>query len=303
MLARCAHCQKTFSTDRFGVQSCPHCGSAVHLADPAAPPPAPSPPALPPASAGPSPGAGAPPPGPWAAPPGAPGEASAPFARRRELGFVNAFVQTWKLVALQPAAFFRALRLGESGSAVLFGVVALSVSQAFQAVYGYLMGAAMQGTIQGMLKGLPEGSPFGSEIVQTWALGRTPGGMVGQILAAPFLAVAALYLSAAVIHLCLLLFRAGPRGFDCTLTVVGYAAGLQLVAAVPVPGLAPTVATVWFLVAAIVGLGEAQRCGTGRAAAATLLPGLLLCLCCCGGAVAFFGTLQSLFQGVRGTTI
>ncbi|HQR29707.1 MAG TPA: YIP1 family protein, partial [Anaeromyxobacteraceae bacterium] len=61
MLARCAYCQKTFETARFGVQSCPHCGQQVHLADPAgaaptepvAPPPSPAPepaPAPPPAS-------------------------------------------------------------------------------------------------------------------------------------------------------------------------------------------------------------------------------------------------------------
>jgi hypothetical protein len=61
MLARCAFCQKTFDTDRFGVQPCPHCGQQVHLADPSAP--APTQPVAPP-------GPGAP----WAV-----GEADAPF--------------------------------------------------------------------------------------------------------------------------------------------------------------------------------------------------------------------------------
>ena len=78
MIARCARCQGTFTTDRFGVQTCPHCGSEILLSDPAggapagpgpgqaaAPPPPP-----PPAPAGePSWGAPPPPPPPGAAPP------------------------------------------------------------------------------------------------------------------------------------------------------------------------------------------------------------------------------------------
>lgn len=51
MLARCARCQGTFQTDRFGVQTCPHCGGEVLLSDPnaqGAPPPRPPPPQAPP---------------------------------------------------------------------------------------------------------------------------------------------------------------------------------------------------------------------------------------------------------------
>jgi hypothetical protein len=36
---------------------------------------------------------------------------------------------------------------------------------------------------------------------------------------------------------------------------------------------------VWSSVVFIVGLGAAQRCGTGKAAAAVLLPVVLLCAC------------------------
>ncbi|HYG70330.1 MAG TPA: YIP1 family protein, partial [Anaeromyxobacteraceae bacterium] len=47
MLARCARCQGTFSTDHFGLQTCPHCGAELMLSDPNAPkgaqPPAPPP--------------------------------------------------------------------------------------------------------------------------------------------------------------------------------------------------------------------------------------------------------------------
>ena len=57
------------------------------------------------------------------------------------------------------------------------------------------------------------------------------------------LALVALLLWAAVFHLFLLLMKATPRGFDATLTVVGYASGAYLVGAAPVPGLAGLVAS------------------------------------------------------------
>ncbi|HEX9051556.1 MAG TPA: YIP1 family protein, partial [Anaeromyxobacter sp.] len=65
MIARCARCQGTFTTDRFGRQICPHCGSELLLADPNAPAPGPQQPA-PPEGAQPEaaqPPAGAEPPG------------------------------------------------------------------------------------------------------------------------------------------------------------------------------------------------------------------------------------------------
>lgn len=92
MLARCARCQGTFTTDRYGRQTCPHCGSELILPAPPgtpeaeAPPPAPTPETPPEAPAAQGPGAGGgtalpPPPGPpsggyapppsgWGPPPG-----------------------------------------------------------------------------------------------------------------------------------------------------------------------------------------------------------------------------------------
>jgi len=112
MLARCAFCQKNFDTDRFGVQPCPHCGQQVHLADPSAP--APTQPPLrwprPRRVVGvrrpehPPPGA------PWAV-----GEADAPFALRSSQGFLQTYVSTWKLACLQPAEFFRSVKIGAPG--------------------------------------------------------------------------------------------------------------------------------------------------------------------------------------------
>ncbi|HEU4383170.1 MAG TPA: YIP1 family protein [Anaeromyxobacteraceae bacterium] len=317
MIARCARCQQTFSTDRFGVQTCPHCGGQVMLAEPGAPgagaPPPSQPPAggsqppaggPPPAAGGPPPVAGAPPgwggpppgwgPPPGAAPPGPPpGEESAPFARRKQLGFFASYFRTWKLASLEPGAFFRSVRVGESGSAVLFAVISLTVSQWFQTLYGWLVDTSMRGFMQEIMRRMPQQQAEIDPRIMELISGTHPGVVAARIIGAPLYALVTLFLTAGVIHLFLLLFKAAPRRFETTLTVVGYASGVQLLAAAPVPGLAPLAATVWFLVATIVGLGAAQRCGNGKAAAATLLPGGLFCLCCCGGVGALMAIAAS----------
>src|SRR5512133_2238025 len=74
MIARCARCQGTFTTDRFGVQRCPHCGSELLLSDPNVPPAGGEPPRPPPEAPAPvTPGGprwGEPPPAGAAAPSG-----------------------------------------------------------------------------------------------------------------------------------------------------------------------------------------------------------------------------------------
>lgn len=351
MIARCARCQGTFTTDRFGVQTCPHCGSEILLADPGQPA-APSAPAAPPAPAG-EPSWGAPPPpapeaapplpppapppaappqgagwsqpsGGWSPPPpygpppygggpggpggyggpggpgpGAPFELSAPFAERATRGFFPAFFETFKLVATQPAELFRRVRIDQTGSAVLFGVLAATVGSAAAAVYGYLSGAASLAAMQEMVQQMPEEQ---ARFMRFLTQGMTGTMAIAQIVLAPLFALIGIYLHAAIVHLVLLLLRGAPRGFDATLTVVGYATGLELLLALP--GCGGVVALVWYLVVLVIGLGEAQRCGAGKAAAAVLAPVLLACVCCCGalglGGAGFVKSLQQAAEAAKG---
>ncbi len=277
MLARCAHCQKTFETDRYGVQACPHCGQQVHLADPSAPPP--------PAAAAPPPAAAAPaaPPPPWGPPPAPdPAGIPAPFARRSEVGFVRGWLDTWKLAALQPAEFFRAVRISDTGSAILFGVVTITISSWFQTLYGALMGAATRGMLDQMLRQMPRAEELQGAWVMRWVSGGSALGVVAQLIAAPFLALAAVLVMAAIFHVLLLALKGANRGFDATLTVVGYASAAHIIGAAPVPGLANLVGFVWYLAAVAIGLAGAQRITSGKAWTATLLPFGFVCLCCCG---------------------
>lgn len=303
MLARCARCQGTFSTDRFGIQRCPHCGADVLLADPnapaGAPPAGPPPPPAPPPQAAP----GAPP----AAPPGVPAPGlpapeqalAAPFVERRQRGFFPAFFLTWKLAALEPGSFFRRVRTDQAGSAVWFAVIAVTVGSWVSTLFGFLGAAGNAQQMREALEQLPPEFDRWRSLIEGFATEMTVAGLVGQMAAAPLAALVSLYLGAGVVHLLLMLFRGAQRGFGATLTAAGYASGLGLLTAVP--GCGGLVAMVWSTVVFIMGLGAAQRCGTGKAAAAVLLPVLLLCAC--GAAVAVFAIVAAVQAAGGGASI
>jgi hypothetical protein len=304
MLARCAHCQKTFSTERFGVQRCPHCGWEVLLADPAATPLPPAPgaqtpppwqpgPPPPPWQPGPTPppwqqpGAGAPhgwaplPPGAMLGPAG-PGEGEpSPFTRRGETGFFSALLQTWRLVAFEPRRFFRFVRTNQPSSALLFGILCFSVGTWISLGYAALAGGAGSSALQELMRRMPQGSMDPDAVISMMER-ATVRGLVAQTVITPIAGLVGIYVAAAIIHVLLLAVRGAPRGFSATLTVVSYAYGLFLLEALPVCG--GVVAIAWFVVAMIVGVAEAQRCGMGRAGFAVLTPALLFCACLCAGA-------------------
>ncbi len=336
MRARCYRCQATFDTDRFGVQTCPNCGGEVYLPEPSAAPsaaPAPPPtepghaagpsasPGVPPqagpgapypgspyAGAGGSPAAGwgAPPPPPhtgWGWGPVAPGavppvvEQAAPFVDRAQRGWVSTFIETWRLAALEPVRFFRQVRVDQTRSAVLFGVIALTIGNWVSLVFSYVTASATMGffaQITRRMSGRIDTSPL-LQIVQ----GFTIGSFLAQLVATPIIALVGLYLTAAVFHVLLLVVRGAPRRFDATLTVVGYASGIFLIRAVPACG--GLIAGVWFMVATIHGLAEAQRCGSAKSAFAVLMPLVLACLfACAAGAIAGMAGFSA-WKGLGGT--
>jgi hypothetical protein len=301
MLARCARCQGTFSTDRYGRQTCPHCGAELILPappgtpesaepppagePPQVPPPSPPPPGPPPAGYGP-PGWGPPPGGGWGAPPppggwGAPPPDAAglpsPFADRARVGFFSGFFETWKLVATQPERFFARVRSDQAWTAILFGVIASTVGTLFSAIYAFFTGQQALVAMQQMAEKLPEEQ---ARFMKIYAQALTGGALTAQVLLAPVLTFVSIYVAAAIVHLVLLLLKGGHRGFDATLTAVAYTSGLSLLLAVPACG--GLLAGVWSLVSLVIGLGAIQRCGTGKAAAAVLAPFALACVCCCG---------------------
>jgi hypothetical protein len=213
-------------------------------------------------------------------PPTGEGE-SAPFVRRRKLGFLASFGHTWRLAAFEPRRFFRFVRVSDTGSALLFGVISFTLGTWMSLLYAALAGGAGSSALEELLRRLPPGS-IDAEATIAMMQRATVRGILGQALAAPVIGFIGIYVAAAIMHLLLLAVRAAPRGFSATLTVVAYGYGTFLLEALPMCG--GVVALGWFVAIVVVGLSEAQRCGMGRAGFAVLAPALLLCACLCASA-------------------
>jgi hypothetical protein len=201
-------------------------------------------------------------------------------------------------MAMEPQRFFGQLRTDETGSAVLFAVLAITVGVLFQGIYGWISGQQSVLFMQQILDRMP---PDESELFRKYMELMSGGFILAQVAVQWVLALVGLFVGAGIVHLLLMLFRGADRGFDATLTVVAHSYGLYILFAVPACG--GLVATVWQLVVLIIGLGAAQRCGPGKAAAAVLTPAILFCCCCGAGLMATIGGAMNAVQQVETTSL
>lgn len=198
-------------------------------------------------------------------------------------------------MALEPARFFRLVRVDQTGPALLFGVIGATVGAVVSGIFSFFSLSAASSAMQPFLEKLRD-QGVDPELVQRFLGGASAFSLVAQIVVSPLIAFVAIYVAAAIFHLVLLLVKGAPRGFGTTLTVVAYAYGIYVLTALPMCG--GLVAMVWFTVAAVIGLAEAHRGATWKAALAVFSPLLLLCLCGCLAAFAFNGL--SALQGKSG---
>jgi len=267
--------------------------------------------APPPQGAG-SPGLGAAPPG-WPAagarpsgfgplPPGQlpTEERSAPFAERKARGFFASYFETFKLVALDSARFFRQVKVSEPGSAVLFGVISFTVGTWVSLVFRFLTARGAVNLVSQLSQQM-KGEGVDTGPILSMLQGLTVTSMVAQLLVTPIFGLFAIYFAAGLFHLLLLVVHGAPRRFEATLTLVGYAYGIFLLEALPVCG--GLIAVAWYAIIAIQGLAEVQRCGLGKAVFAVVTPMLAACLCLCATAGVAVKALWPALGGAPGSGV
>ncbi len=212
---------------------------------------------------------------------------------RQRLGFFTALVETTREVLSAPTAFFRTMAVaGGLGPAVLYGVIVgwLGVVAAsfYQALFHSLVGSSLYEALLRLAMGpgaVSAGRPELAGWLQGWA------GFVGQVIFGGVFVALGLVLTAAVLHLMLLILGGARNGFEATLRVVSFSQATSVVFLLPFCG--QLVGTIWAIVLYVIGLAEAHQIGRGKALAAVLLPIVLVC-CCCGAAFAL------LFMGAAG---
>ena len=214
----------------------------------------------------------------------APAARATPWEQRDRLGLVSALVETTQQVLMRPTEFFRAMPVtGGLGGPLLYAVILGYAGLLASAVYGAIFQAVAGPRLFDM--------PHRGELDRFLPYVQGGMGLVFQIVLGPLLVAIGAFVSAAVLHVLLLLFGGAPRGFEATFRVRCYAEAASVFRLIPFCGTA--IFVIYILVVTIVGLSEAHGIGKGRAAAAVLVPLLLFCCCCVGGILLAVGGLAS----------
>ncbi len=244
--------------------------------DPSYPAPPPAPPAAPP-----------PPP-----PPGGAGDTGGPrlpWEERDRIGFLNALIETAKLIVTAPQDAFSRLRPdGDLIWPLVFGLIFSWVGQAFGQIWGLIFGSALQSMMGGFgdLEGM---AAFGAtSFFQV---------VITLVLWPVFFAIG-IFIGAGIYHLCLMLVggvESSPLGFEGTLKVVAYSQVASLAAVVPVLG--GLIVLVASLILTVIGFVEAHRTTQGKAILAVLIPIALCCICGVVAAVMFGAAFAAMMSG------
>ncbi|MEW5724825.1 MAG: YIP1 family protein [Thermodesulfobacteriota bacterium] len=167
---------------------------------------------------------------------------------------------TWKMALFNPMEFFDRLAAnpGRPG-ALSYGVILWSA--------GMILSLLLPALLLGISSRLGEGSGYLFPRLSVLILGLTA-------LFSPLLALMAIYVGAAVVHLFLMVAGASGGGFGATLRVMCYCLSPQVFNVVPYLG--SVASGLWGLVLAIIGLPKVHQAGTARVVIAVLVIPLIL---------------------------
>lgn len=185
------------------------------------------------------------------------------------LGFPLDAWRSWRESLFEPTAFFR--RIDHDGALsrpVLYFLLVSVLGAFFHLLWQAYLYAPLTGDA-GMYGG---------------------GFYVVQFFATPFAVLFFLGVQTLILHLFVLMLAPEHRSMGSTARVICYASGPAVLAAVPLLG--SLVAGIWGLVLQVVGIREAHRTSTGRAAVVVLAP-VFLAL----GAAVFLGVVAALMVG------
>lgn len=204
-----------------------------------------------------------------------------PWEERDRIGLVEALIQTIRLLVTDPSNAFSRLRAdGDLTSPILFGLIlswaGMLLSQMWQLLFGGLMGSMFSG-MEGLERAFgPSGAVGGFWFLVVW----------------PVIFVVLLFLSAGILHLCLMIVGAtsdSPSGFEGTLKVVSYSQVAGIASVVPLVG--GFLFGIWALVLEVIGSSLVHRTTTARALMGVLIP----LLACCACLAVFFSAVIAAF--------
>ena len=213
---------------------------------------------------------------------------SLPWEKRAETGFWTSLFETIRMVLLEPKAAFATMKqTGGLGAPLFFFVLVASVGGAAGIVYQMVLNSVQPAAT-------PQEQAAMAIFTSTAAVGAT-------LMFLPIMFAALAFVSAALVHLSLMLVGGARRPFEATFRVTCYAGGATAVLQL-LPVCGAFISSIWNFVCMVFGLSEVHGIGKGRAALAVLLPTIV----CCGlliGAVfaviASFGSLEEFLKAAN----
>ncbi|MDP8256297.1 MAG: YIP1 family protein [Candidatus Alcyoniella australis] len=220
-----------------------------------------------------------------------------PFERRDELGFVSGMFQTLKQTIVDPVGFFRSLDPNRPmGSALLYVVILGTIGYFFGVLWAFAQNMLMGSVGMGGATppGMPDMGVFGMfqdpHFMRNYFLVM----LIGTPIIGPLSVLMNAFITSAVLHLFMIIFRGRSQDFWATMRVYCYAGGLNIVQVVPFVG--GFIAVIWMGVLYIIGLKQVHQTTYGKAVGAVLTPiGLLLVFCCVGTSLLVGGIMAASF--------
>lgn len=202
---------------------------------------------------------------------------------RETRGFFRGLFRTMSDVLFRPTEFFKNMPVtGGLTDPLLYALIVGMTGFMFSYLWQILTRDAMENVMPGM---------YGQHLLQGFGLTVTA-------FLSPFFVIIGLFVSAGILHLCLLMVKGANSGFEASFRVASYSQSANVFLIIPFCG--GLLAIVWSIVLFIIGVREAHRTTSGKAAFAVFFPAIV----CCGlmaFAVALFlgaaaGSLGLLMQ-------
>jgi hypothetical protein len=195
---------------------------------------------------------------------------------------VQSFVATVQGVLLDPMRLFSQMRREGGLQAPLI-----------YAVIGIVIGALASSVYHVALSGL------GMGFMGRWGGVAGASSFLTSLILVPIVMVVASFVAAGMYHLMLMLLSAARQPFETTYRVVAYSLGsTSLLNVIPFCG--GIASGIWCLVAAIIGLAQAQEIPIAKAAIAVLVPGLVCCVLVAALGMLFGLSALALFGAAQG---
>jgi hypothetical protein len=196
-----------------------------------------------------------------------------PWDERQTKGLFSAFIETLQMVLSKPSAAFTAMkREGGLSEPLIYALIGGSFGVGIYLIYNFLFQTftlfSRQNTFTNVISG---------------------AGWIVVLILTPLFVAIGVFVSSAILHLCLMLVGGAKKSFETTFRVVCFAGG-SVNPLLVVPFCGGPIAGVWKIVLYCIGLARAHETDTGRAVLAVLLPLLV----CCGGVfvlLLMFGAL------------